>query len=402
MTPIRRSALLTVAHTAIDFYATMFPPLLRLFREHFGMTLTQVSSLPAIVTFCSAVLQPVFGMLSERFNRTLVAGISLIAAAICMSCIGFAQSPAQLLPLLICGSLGVAAFHPTGGAAIVSSAGARAYVVMSLFMTGGSLGLAISPAVSTWIVRSEADMPKLWFLMVPGLLLAALLLNASRHALPHESQIPAQSAPSGIRVFFEEGAGALWTLWTIAFLRSIVFYVLQNFMSIYGETRHWSLQTSGQALSLFLICGTVGSVVGGLSADRFGPRRILCLSTLLWCVFLQVFLATEGWASLFALAAAGFFSWLGAPVNVTLAQRMKPNAAGTVTGMMMGLAWGIAGLTLPAFGYLAEQSGVGFAISVAGYGLAIASGLVVFLPTSARMTEMGLRQIRQPIVATEK
>ena len=49
---------ITAAHTAVDFYMTLFPPLLAVFKLHFGLSLVQTSLLPAVVSVFGAVPQP--------------------------------------------------------------------------------------------------------------------------------------------------------------------------------------------------------------------------------------------------------------------------------------------------------------------------------------------------------
>jgi len=47
------------------------------------------------------------------------------------------------------------------------------------------------------------------------------------------------------------------------------------------------------------------------------------------------------------------------PVIVVMAQELVPSQAGTVTSMMMGFAWGVAGITaVPAIGWFADRVGI--------------------------------------------
>jgi len=73
--------------------------------------------------------------------------------------------------------------------------------------------------------------------------------------------------------------------------------------------------------------------------------------------FFALFLATDGWLSMLALSIAAFCLLLTIPVFVVMAQQLVPEQAGTVSSLMMGFAWGMAGVTLiPLTGWVADQT----------------------------------------------
>jgi len=75
--------------------------------------------------------------------------------------------------------------------------------------------------------------------------------------------------------------------------------------------------------------------------------------------FLALFLLTRGFPSLAGLFIGGVILLFTVPVNVTMAQGLVPTQAGTVSALMMGFAWGMAGLTvIPVFGWAADHLGL--------------------------------------------
>jgi FSR family fosmidomycin resistance protein-like MFS transporter len=47
------------------------------------------------------------------------------------------------------------------------------------------------------------------------------------------------------------------------------------------------------------------------------------------------------------------------PVNIVMAQELVPSQAGTVSAIMMGFAWGMAGITfIPMIGWMADRFGL--------------------------------------------
>ena len=71
--------------------------------------------------------------------------------------------------------------------------------------------------------------------------------------------------------------------------------------------------------------------------------------------FLALFFLTDGIASLVGLALGGFLLLFTIPVNVVMAQELAPGQAGTISALMMGFAWGMAGLIfIPLVGYVSD------------------------------------------------
>lgn len=58
------------------------------------------------------------------------------------------------------------------------------------------------------------------------------------------------------------------------------------------------------------------------------------------------------------LALAGLFLFSSTPVGIVAAQDILPGKTGLVSGIVMGMAWGIAGLTLMPAGWLADRFGL--------------------------------------------
>jgi MFS family permease len=59
---------------------------------------------------------------------------------------------------------------------------------------------------------------------------------------------------------------------------------------------------------------------------------------------------------MFALVLGGFMLLFTVPVNVVMAQELAPTQAGTVSALMMGAAWGMAGLIgIPLIGWVGDH-----------------------------------------------
>ncbi len=367
--------MLALCHGLSDFYATAYIPLVETFRDRFDLDKAGIAVIGAVVGVFGSMMQPLFGIWSDRAKRGLMAAVGLAASAVFVSLIGLSPSVWALGALLTLGALGVAAFHPSG--AVLATRGTRQRsVAMGYFLSGGGVGLALAPVAVAGVVTRWGQ-AHLWVLCVPGLAFAFWVWAASRGE--------ERSAPSGRafdpRALFAPGTGPLWALFAMATLRSTVITVFMFFVSVVGAARGWDVAASGRAATLFLGCSVVGSLCGGHLAQWRDPRTLLGASCVLGAPFFYGFAALRGWPGVAAFAGAGLVFGVANPVNVSFAQELRPRSASMVSGLMMGLAWGVASLVLVPVGALADRIGIEPALQLVALLGAAAGACALFLPS---------------------
>ena len=75
--------------------------------------------------------------------------------------------------------------------------------------------------------------------------------------------------------------------------------------------------------------------------------------------FYVLFLMTDGWLSLGSLSIGFMILMMTISVNLVMAQELVPSQRGIVTSLMMGFAWGMAGIVfIPLIGWLADRTGI--------------------------------------------
>ena len=156
------------------------------------------------------------------------------------------------------------------------------------------------------------------------------------------------------RALFERGTGPLWALFGMAVVRSLAVVAFAFYLSVLGKHRGWDLGKCGGILSGYLACGVLGSLLGGWLGERMDRRILMAASCVLAAPFYFVFAATHAWVTVPAFCVAGFLFSLANPVNVVLAQELRPQSASMMSGVILGLAWGIASALLMAAGSLVE------------------------------------------------
>ena len=367
--------LLTFAHLFNDFYAGFLIPLLSYFQSFLNLTITQVSVLPTVLAVFGSILQPVFGFLGDRFNKKHFVVSGVLCSAIFMSCICFAPNFIILVFMLIIGASGVASFHPNGAATVAGLSQNKSTFMMSIFLMVGCIGLAGAPFVIA-LIASSHGLSKLWFLSLPGVILALILIRI----LPGFSGSKSNASLSGLKVLFARTSRPLWIMFLIMFTRSIVITSFMSFMSILFTEKGFSMQKSGVAISIFLISGSIGGLIGGYLADRINRKIVIACSSIFACPLLLWFLDSSGTLSIVLLGVSGMVIFAAAAVNVLIVQRLCPDMASSVSGISMGLVWGSAGLMLPIIGHIADHYSMATSLGIVAYMAPIAGLLVLLLP----------------------
>ena len=371
--------LLTSAHLFNDFYAGFLMPLLSYFQSHLHLTITQVSILPTILAVFGSILQPLFGFLGDRFNKKLFVVSGVLCSALFLSCIGLAPNFTLLILMLVIGASGVAAFHPNAAATVARLTQNKSSFTMSIFLMVGCIGLAGAPFIITSIATS-GGFSKLWMLSLPGVILALILVKTL--TIDHENK--SSTKLSDFKILFDRKSRPLWIMFLIMFIRSLVITSFMSFMSILFTAKGLTMHRSGIAISTFLICGSVGGLIGGYLADKISRKIIIACSSIIACPLLLWFLKADGNFAMILLGLSGMVILAASAVNVLIVQRLCPDMAGSIAGISMGFVWGSAGLMLPVVGYVADHYSMETSLRIAAYMLPIAGMLVLVLPNIDR------------------
>ena len=371
--------LLTSAHLFNDFYAGFLMPLLSYFQSHLHLTITQVSILPTILAVFGSILQPLFGFLGDRFNKKLFVVSGVLCSALFLSCIGLAPNFTLLILMLVIGASGVAAFHPNAAATVARLTQNKSTFTMSIFLMVGCIGLAGAPFIITSIATS-GGFSKLWMLSLPGVILALILVKTL--TIDHENK--SSTKLSDFKILFARKSRPLWIMFLIMFIRSLVITSFMSFMSILFTAKGLTMHRSGIAISTFLICGSVGGLIGGYLADKISRKIIIACSSIIACPLLLWFLKADGNFAMILLGLSGMVILAASAVNVLIVQRLCPDMAGSIAGISMGFVWGSAGLMLPVVGYVADHYSMETSLRIAAYMLPIAGMLVLILPNIDR------------------
>ena len=348
-----------VAHFFIDLYSSALGAFQPVLVQKLSLTLTEAGFLGAMMTFSGSFTQPLYGILSDRLHSRMFSVLAPAASGIFISAIGLATNYWTALLFVFLGGAGIASFHPQASARATLGVTTNRARWMAVFISAGTLGLAAGPAYFSALI-SRAGMPNTYLGAIPGVLATLLMLAY----LPEQ---PAAARRTG--GFDLAPLRAVWQPLTIlyfcVFLRSAVQITFGQFLTLYlTRERGFSLIDASLTLSAYLACGALGGFAGGHLADRFGGRRVIIGSMIGAVPFLGLFFWTTGPLSILALVFGGLILLFTIPVNVFMAQELVPSQSGTVSALMMGFAWGMAGLIfIPLTGWIADHHSLQLALS---------------------------------------
>lgn len=427
---------LSLGHMITDINQGAVPVMLPYLRSAFHLSYSQLGFLVFIANVSSSVLQPLFGLWSDRFNARLLLPGGIMLASVGISLAGFAPSYAWLLAAVMLSGLGVASYHPEGSKTAHLVGGTRKATAMSWFAVGGNFGFGLGPAIGAAFLAGWGLQGSGWLLTigVPSALLmwAALpwigrdiekrrqaavvsVSSASSAAISNAAIGRASSglaavpaAAAGLSAADSGAAGAAKPkaqLGPLALLISVVVMRAWTQMGISNYIPLYYVSYLGKSpafasglLSAFLIAGAAGTLIGGPLSDRFGRKPLIVASMVVLVPLVYLFLHAGGSEVVVLAALTGFAIVSTFAVTVVFGQELLPGSVGVASGLMMGFSIGMGGLGVTALGWVADVWGVPATFKVISVLPVLGLILALFLPgarTASGSVELALRNRKE-------
>lgn len=372
-----------LAHFSVDLCSGALPVIMLFLAPKLDLSIAQVGFVISAYSISSSLTQPLFGYLSDRTGGRYQSAIGLAMIAIFQGMLGFATSYAMLLAMVMLAGCGSAAFHPHGASGATRAGGNRKSSFMAVFMLGGNSGYALGPVIAAAAMTAFGVHGSAVISLI-GLALVPLVLTAQGAHEAHHTAAKGNAIAGSIRTF---SVLAVIALMAIMFLRawtqsSITTYIPVFFTQIAG----FSVGEASRISSVNLFALAAGGLVGGLLADRFGGRRVMILSWLIYApAVLLMFNLPDARVYLLA-AVAGFVAGASWPPLIVMAQELFPKNAGVASGIALGFAFAMGGIGTAITGWLAlpEHLGLANALMLLSVLPLIAALLALLLPRDPR------------------
>jgi FSR family fosmidomycin resistance protein-like MFS transporter len=376
----RAMGALSTGHMAVDFAGGVLPALLPFLVTEWDLSYTYAGGLILASALAGSVVQPLFGLWSDRRGAVWLLPAGVAIAAVGMGLAALSPSYWWVVLFVVVSGLGTAAYHPEGSKFASYVSGARRASGMSLFSIGGNLGYSLGVIVTTPVVVA-LGIEGGALVVLPSLAVAAVLLWLVPFLL---SFVPVRDG--GARaVEGDDRPGAMVLLLGVVTVRSIAWFGLITFVPLWEVSIGNSESYGNLLLSIMLLAGAVGTLVAGPAADRFGRRPVLLVSNLIVTPAIAVFILAGGVAGAVSLVVTGAAVVGTFGVTMVMSQEYMPRHIGMASGLSIGLSIGLGGIAAVGLGAIADSVDLETALWVCA--AAPITGIVLTLllpPTGAR------------------
>ena len=392
---LRNGKLLTLmlGHLTVDTYVGVIPVLYPLLIGRFHLSLGTVGLVSLAYGGMAAISQPLFGVIADRFGTRLT-GVALAWTALTFALIGFIPSFPLLLVVACLSGLGSGAFHPFGALDVRALLPAwRRSVGMSIYVTAGTVGVAIGPLVGI-VLFGALGIQGTGLLLIPGLATGAYLLWRMRSVVaPAARQRGLAVAGQAVPVF------ALAMVIGVMMSRSATVYVFQSFTPTWYAQLGYGPSFYGPLVTTLVLASAVGTVGCGSLADRYGRRTVILGTLVLSVPAILLFTLFPGPWAFGSAILIGFLAASTAPLMLLMAQQLMASRAGLASGLVMGLGFVTGAIGVPINGAIADH--IGLQKSLMTHVILVLATIVIawFLPREDEMEQHATNQLEaQPAV----
>jgi FSR family fosmidomycin resistance protein-like MFS transporter len=368
-----------------DLYGNFITSLMPYLVIRGDITTTAAGLVLLVYLFGSSVLQPIFGLISDRTGRRGFAVIGPVWVGLAAAAITRANTSVMLLLIAGIGGLGTAAFHPQAASMIDSLSPTNKGRSMAYFSMGGNIGFALGPVAAAVV----ATVGLVWspLMLLPG---AAIGLGLARYA-PHvgrsEESFAVADLWDTVRIAWKQ----INLVVSVIAIRSAAQYALIIFLPLYYHLRGHPAELGSYFAFVLSLAGAIGGLAGGHFSDLYGRRRVVVLSLIVAAPLLFVTLLVPVpfvWP-LVALSGAALLA--SNSVTVVQGQELLPRHRGLASGLTLGFGFGLSGVIASGLTALSDHIGVENAIFAAP-GLALLAAMVAAFvrnPTRASSVTTG-------------
>ncbi|MFI8714720.1 MFS transporter [Brevibacillus brevis] len=357
---------ISIAHLLNDSLQAVIPALLPIVEKNLALTFTQVGMILLVMNLTSSVLQPFVGYYSDRKSIPILPPLALIVSGLGMLALAFSGNYYFVLAAVACVGIGSAIFHPEASRFAHLASGPRRGLGQSIFQVGGNAGQALAPLMTILVFANLGQTGAAWFLL-PALLASGILLYVAlwyrgQQRLKKTTAAPVTYTNLNKRLI------ALGLLIVIVSVRSWMNAGYQSFYQFYlMYVKDMDYANAQLVIFGFLFAGAIGTFFGGPLSDRFGKRNLLIISTLGSLPLTLLTPYVSGFWAFPLLVISGFIMLSSFSVTVVYAQELLPGKIGTVSGLIIGLAFGMGGMGALVFGYLADLYSLNFVILLCSF-----------------------------------
>jgi MFS transporter, FSR family, fosmidomycin resistance protein len=340
---------LWLAHFGADLASGALPAVLVFLKPVLHLSYTKTGAVVLVATVTSSIAQPLFGRWADRHTTTWLVPVGVAASAVGIATAPLVRSYGLLLAAVFVCGLGTGLFHPEAMKLARHASEHRRASGLTIFQTGGNLGIALGPLVAGVVLAATGSVGGL-LLLVPGGLITVVVLAdfGSLGRVRRSGHERAARAPTVDQI------GPFRVLLATVGLRSVAYYALFTFVPLWEVAQGHSKSYGAALLSLVLFGGAIGTLCSGPLADRYGDKLVLTSALALTPGLLVAFVLSDGLVAVVAVTLAGALIVSGFGLTTFMGQEYLPSRIATASGMTVGLTMGLGGIAAVLLGVVAD------------------------------------------------
>lgn len=323
-----------IAHFFVDVMIGLWP----VYKSLAQLDLAKAGLIVAVGAFIGEGSQLIFGSFSDKgYRSTLI--ISGLVISTASAFLPYSSEYGVLFGLYLLTCIGSGCFHPSAASLMSSLDPQRRGLLMGIFASGGSLGLASSQLIFTHTFSFFEG--HTYMLVIPALMLAIGLALYRLPAVNNGTTNSRQFKLNDFVGFFKKPS-----------LRSLYFAQVANQSILWGTIfilpdalkalGHLEWVCYGGGHFFFILGGACMMVPAGYFADKYSARQVMLYAGMISAAafyFIIYFGGLSMTVVLLCLFLLGASLALVNPVGVALGMRLEPLRTGAVSAMLMGLVW---------------------------------------------------------------
>ena len=372
-----RLFLVSLSHFCVDSYSSLVPPVLPLLKTQLGLTLAQTGFLGTIVSICN-ISQPLMGMWADRMKKRYLVIGGLLLSAIFAPLLGVISDYWLLVITLAFVGIGVAAFHPQVFSLAGELSEPRRSFGLAWFIFGGTIAIGLTPI---WVplFAETIGLSLLPLVSIPGLLCVLLL----KKFVPLNNTDASENRNQSNWKLLRKHTFPLSIITSVVVFRTVTGLGFGTFITLLCEERGLNLISGGIALGIYNTAGVIGALIAGYLSERIETKKLVYLSLFLTTPFLYCFVSTESVTlGYIFLTIGGGLLISSNSILVALAQELAPENSALASSLPLGFSWGLASLSLPIIGRLADLYGVSSTLSYLSLLPLLTGVLALLLPNN--------------------
>jgi FSR family fosmidomycin resistance protein-like MFS transporter len=360
---LKVTGLISFGHFMSHFYFMVLPPLYLTLQSEFSVSYAVLALPMAIYALAAGIIQTPVGFMVDRIGarKLLILGSGLQGLSV--AAIGLTETFWQLIALYTVTGIANTVFHPADYAILSGSiAKERLGRAFSIHLFSGNLAWAIVPIVMVgfWDWRTTfmiVGMVGFLFSLVVWAMSGSLKEEVSdRDKAAKDSNHDSHSIRDGFTLFLSFPimmCMLFYVMLTVGFtgIRSFMVVALNQ---LYGMSEI----LANTVLTGFMAGSAAGVLVGGLLADRYGPRIATAAATLVSAGILLIWVGSFELpysVILSAITLSGILQGILLPSRDLLIRAVTPQGSmGKVLGFLTTGMMLAAAATQPVFGWLMD------------------------------------------------